>query len=72
MLKPHMIKTIENMVIDDKLAILRFLQDQKIKIIESNEGSHINLDKLEADVYVKLVAVVELISSRKILSKHLI
>jgi hypothetical protein len=69
MTREQMIRIIENMVIDDRLTILKFLHSQNIKIVERNEGSHINLDKLDAEVYDKLVVVV---NSRSISSNNLI
>jgi H2-forming N5,N10-methylenetetrahydromethanopterin dehydrogenase-like enzyme len=66
------IRTIEDMVIDDKVTVLKFLIKENVTIIESAEGSHINLDKLDITTFEKLIYVVKSITGRHMKSSDLI
>ena len=72
MYKPIMIRMIENFDKSDKITILKFLRNEGVHIVESNTGSHINLDELSPDVFLKLIPIVEEIHARKLDPKYVI
>ena len=63
--KSQLIRVIEVMYIGDLMTILRFLNTSGIKIVESNEGSHINLDSMDTATYFQLVELVEELNDKK-------
>ncbi len=59
--KKEMIIQIESMSKTNKLTILQWLIENKVKLSESSDGVRVNLDKIGKRKYNKLVKLVKLI-----------
>ena len=59
--KKEMIVEVEAMSKTNKLTILQWLIENKVKLSESSDGVRVNLDKIGKRKYNKLVKLVKLI-----------
>jgi hypothetical protein len=65
--KEILIRIIERFGYEDRLEVLTYLKAQpNVRLHEGNEGTHANLDRLDAKTYARLVALVEAVQKKEI------
>lgn len=64
MLNHIVIKIVENMSMENRMRILKFLDDRGVKIHEGNDGTRINLSTMDKDDYDALVDYINKVDNK--------